>query len=201
MHHQVGTTSSKNSDELSIFSDWSSADTIALIAVVVSLITWWRSRTIEERIRADSDERAKFDVVFGNPVVARLEALEITILEVGRAIRNSSSMTGVAATISTIQKHEHSEWYFSLQSLVSNHDELLTGLLASELNEYWDRASFLIDEISNATSKDRAVTIFRQLQSLADGYLVRSRKLIVEHRTSIRGEAPAILNIPFRKKN
>lgn len=200
MHHQVGTTSSKNPGGFGVFSDWSSADTIALIAVGVSLVTWWRSRTIEERIRADSDERAKFDVVFGNPVAARLEALESTISEVGRAIRNSSSMAGVAATISTIQKHEHSEWYFSLQSLVDSHNESLARLLASELNEYWDRASFLIDEISNATSQERSVAIFRQLQSLADGYLVRSRRLIVEHRTSIRGEVPAFPMISFRKK-
>jgi len=54
----------------------SASDIIALLALVASVITWRRSQATEERIRADSDERSKFDYIFANPLTARLESLE-----------------------------------------------------------------------------------------------------------------------------
>ena len=200
MHPLAAASSSNTTEKFEIFGILSSADAIAVIAILVSAFTWFRSRTLEERIRMDSDERAKFDVVFRTPVVARLEPLEGILKEFGRMIRNGHSMSGVAATSSTVQKHEHSEWFFSLSSFLSTHNGTTSDLLFSELNQYWDQASFLINEISNATSTERALTLFRQLQSLGDSFLGRSRKVLVERRTSIRATPPPILGLPFSRK-
>ncbi|NOX40141.1 MAG: hypothetical protein GXP05_06410 [Alphaproteobacteria bacterium] len=148
----------------------------------------------------DDDERTKFDVVFGSPVIARLEPLEGILNEFGRTIRKGSSMPEIAEMMSTVQKHEHSEWYFSLHSFLENHNGTSSKLLFSELSQYWDQSSFLINEISNAESPERALTLFRQLQSLGDGFLGRSRNILVEQRTSIRVTPPPILHLPFSRK-
>jgi hypothetical protein len=197
MPPQAATSSSDSTSQSEIFGIISSADAIAIVAVAVSAYTWFRSRTIEERIRLDSDERSKFDLVFGNPVTAKLDPLENIHKAFGTLIRNGSSMSGIAANISSLQKNEHSEWYFSLTSFLHNHEGSISELLNSALNEYWDQSSFLVNELSNASSKERAITVFRQLQSLGEGYLARSRKILVEKRTSIRATPARILRIPF----
>ena len=198
MHLQVETNSSDKIDGFDILNFVPSADTVALIAVLVSAYTWYRSRTIEERIRADSDERTKFDVVLGNPFIARLEVLESILSGIGHVVRTQPHSSEISENLSTIQTHEHSEWYFSLLSLLQNYDAAPATVLESALNEYWDQASFLIDEMSNAETPDRTMLIFRQLQSLIDGHLGRSRKLLIEHRTKVRGSAPPIFGNLFK---
>ncbi|WP_289043316.1 hypothetical protein [uncultured Aliiroseovarius sp.] len=200
MHPQAVASSSKTTEQFEIIGFISSADAVAFLAILVSVFTWFRSRRLEERIRMDSDERAKFDVVFRSPVVSRLEPLEGILKEFSSLIRNGRSMSGIAAKISTVQKHEHSEWYFSLTSFLQTHNGATSNLLSSEIDQYWDQSSFLINEISNATSPDRALSLFRQLQSLGDGFLGRSRIILVEKRTSIRATPPPILSFPLYRK-
>ncbi len=174
----------------------SSTDIIAIVAVVVSIFTWFRSRAIEDRIRADSDERAKFDIVLGNPLTSRLEPLENILAAFGRAVLEGRSTTATGVAISQIQKYEHADWYFGVMSVFDAHDEMPCGILRTELDSYWDQASFLIDEIINATTSERAATLVRQLRLLGEGYLGRSRRILVDHRIKVRGHRPPVLRIP-----
>ena len=189
---QVATSSSNLSAGLQL------RDIAAVIAIGVSLLTWFRSRKIEERIRADGDARAGFDLVFGNPLTARLEPLDAIISEFIASVRNSSSMPAIDAAVSTIQKHDHSDWYFAMLSFLDSHPQEPSRFLASELQEYWDQSSHIINQIGTATSPTRALSLCRQLRTLGDRYLGRSRRILFDERVSLQGTIPPFLpKLPF----
>ena len=194
MHPQVETTLSDVNENLSVWDILVSSEAIAVLAILVSVGTWFRSRKIEERIRADSDERNKFDIVFGNPFTARMELLESIMPVFGSSITCARSISALRASVSSLQKNEHSNWYFSLDSFLNVHDEGPHRLLNSELNEYWDQSSHLIDQIGNTICMKRAKIQARQLQALGERYLVRSRKHLVAYRTNLRGTPEPIFD-------
>jgi hypothetical protein len=198
MRHQAETSLSDKTDGFEILNFVPSTDTVAIIAVLVSAYTWYKSWTIEERIRADSDERTKFDVIFGNPFIARLEVLESISMGIGHVVRTQPDSSKISENLSTIQTHEHSEWFFSLTSLLESYDAAPATALKSALSEYWDQASGLINEMNDAKTPARAMSIFRLLQSLIDGHLGLSRKLLIEHRAKVRGSAPPVFGNLFK---
>ena len=194
-------TSSSNTPESSTFIDYLfSSEVIALIAVGVSIFTWYRSRGIEERIRADADERSKLDVVFGSPFTARVEQLEGPVQDFARCIQTDTAMPSIIAGISQVQKIRHADWYFGVLSLLDSYQGAPSDDLRTALDSYWDRSSHLVDEMSNAISPDRAREVHRKLQSLADQYLADSRRRLVEHRSSITGKPSPVLAIPFLRR-
>lgn len=165
--------------------DFPWAESIAAVAVVVAGFTWNQTRQIEKRIREDADERSKFDLVFGDPVAMKLGLLEGILSEFNRAVSRGISLRGMAALVNTIQRQDHSEWFFGLEAFLSSHENPISRVISTDLNMYWDQASFFVDEINNATDKERARSVYRQLQACGDGFLARSRTRVVEHRMNI----------------
>lgn len=193
MHHLVANNLSNATDTTSVDSWIATSDLIALFAVLLSAATWLHSRSIENKLRADSDERSKFDITFGSPLTARLEILETVISDFGHAIRSNSTMVSVATSMSEIQKHEHTDWYFGIDSILQNQNSVAPLNLNTQLNEYWDRSVLLIDQISNAPNTEQATNYLRELQTLADGFVGSCREGLVDYRQSISTAKPSFI--------
>ncbi|WP_158243165.1 hypothetical protein [Acidimangrovimonas sediminis] len=167
---------------------WSFKDLLAVASIIVAVWTWHRSRSIEERIRSDADARSGFDYVFGAPFAARLEPLDQIIDDIARTATSATSVGGRAAMISAIQRNEHSDWFFALDALLSSSKENIAPLLITKLNEYFDRANDIINEISSASEENQLRAQCSLLRRERDIFLALSRNYVHEHRSSIRTE-------------
>lgn len=179
----------------------SASNIIALLALGTSVVTWRKSRAIEERIRADSDERSKFDFIFANPLAARLESLENVISEFERCARQDKSVPEIQDAVNRLQKNEHTDWFIGVDSILESHQAHLSEILFGRLNSYWDKASDEINQIGKATSCDQAKEVLRQLRSLSDKFLSEARTVLFEHRAGITGSSDPIFVNLFRKKS
>ncbi len=180
----------------------SASDIIALLALGASVITWRKSQATEERIRADSDERSKFDYIFANPLTARLESLENEISELfERCARGNKSVPEIQEAVNKVQKYEHTDWFFGVDSILKNHQACPSNVLSSKLYSYWDKASDHINQIGEATSCDQAQEALRRLRSLSDKFLSEARTVLFEHRAGIKSSSDSIFVNLFRKKS
>lgn len=161
------------------------SDAIALIAVCVSALTWWRSNRFEERMRSESAARAKFDITFGNPLTTRLELLEGVIADFKHAIYTTSNVSNISSAMSAVQLHQHTEWYFGIDSFLLSQNQASCKKLQTALNEYWDNSGFLINEISNSISAEQAKSNLRELGKLGDKFLAIVREIIIDNRNNI----------------
>jgi len=175
------------------------AEIIAAVALFFSIVAWFHSLRVEERIKADNNERSKFDIVFGKPLTKRIDLLEEVISNFLKCISTDTEVSGISAEISHIQKNDHTNWYFGVDAILESHDSSPSSDLAEELNSYWDQASLIVDEMGNSISVEKARDTHYRLRVLANRYLINSRRLLVEHRASISAVPRPILWTPFRK--
>lgn len=194
----VAKISSSSEQDFKFFDHVGAAEIVALIAIIVSVVTWFQSRAVEERIRADGKECSKFDTVFGTPLTARLGFLEGIITDFGRCIRTATNIVGVPPAISKIQKEEHAEWFFAMDSLLESYHDAPSGNLRTILDDYWENSSFLINEIDNALDLEQAAQVHRRLRLRGDQYLKDSRKTLVDHRANLKGVPAPIFKNPFK---
>jgi len=106
----------------------------------------------------------------------------------------------IQEAVNKVQKYEHTDWFFGVDSILKNHQACPSNVLSSKLYSYWDKASDHINQIGEATSCDQAKEALRRLRSLSDKFLSEARTVLFEHRAGIRSSSSTIFVSLFRKK-
>lgn len=160
----------------------STADAIASVAIVVSLLTWLYTVFIEHRIKRRDDRRALFDASVGLPFFAKLDLLEPILLQLN-VICSERDVIVRAKTLSDLQRKDHTAWYMTVTSFLDAQDYNYFGAAHNETNDYWDKMSDIINDLSSEADASKVIHLLKEVNSLGQRYLTRQRTGIHHQRS------------------
>lgn len=157
---------------------------IASAAVVVSVFSFGHAALIDYRIKKRDDRRAAFDAAVAYPFLAKLDLLEPILLEIN-VICSESDVALRASKLSELQRKEHASWYMVIAGFIEAQDFNSFASAHQATNEYWDKMSEHINDISEEADAASLVRLRKTANSLGQKYITKQRSEIHQRRALI----------------
>lgn len=162
------------------------SDAISCIALVVSIICWARSASIEKRLRSQSDNRYTFDNWLTAPIEAHLAILAQIARKISNAARDNQEFELRSKALSDLQRSEFDQWYFEMEALCDSQSDVVLKNLKARLEQMLDDLLVLINELGEDLQVDDIREEARKITLLTQRFMSETRADLHSNRLKIR---------------